>query len=164
MATSSPNLFGAVEDKERGKPSCASRLIVRDADMQNAADFEEDTDMPYTEIKFENTINRQSGTAEHPRQIERVPAGAIFNVEMILNIFVETTKKSVDGKTDIDLTEPEMKKQEADKLKEYKDLLQKGFNILNHDYLGGHGSRGYGHVHIGLVEPKPVDYSKSVEI
>jgi CRISPR-associated protein Csm3 len=29
-----------------------------------------------TEVKSENRINRISGVAEHPRQTERVPAGA----------------------------------------------------------------------------------------
>ena len=59
-----------------------SRLIIRDAYLTEDSVYKllnsEFTDMPYTEIKMENVINRIKGAAEHPRQMERVPPEAIF--------------------------------------------------------------------------------------
>lgn len=124
-----PMLFGAAGDD--GNPS---RLIVRDSyltpEWAKILKDSEFTDLAYTEIKFENVINRLKGTAEHPRQIERIPAGAEFNVEFIINIITK------DG------NEEEAKKLEGD----YQDLLFKGIKLLEGDYLGGSGSRGYGQV------------------
>ena len=81
--------------------------------------------MPYTENKYENTIDRVRGTALHPRQSERVPAGAEFAVEMVVNIW------------------------EGDNKKELLGLLQDGIRLLENDYLGGDGSRGCGQVKFG---------------
>jgi len=124
-----PALFGSAGDN--GLPS---RIIFRDAyltdewaDKLATSDF---TDMPFTELKFENVINRIKGTAEHPRQIERIPAGAEFNVEIIINVVT-----------------PDANDQKADEQKDgYLKLLKKGIRLLEDDYLGGSGSRGYGHV------------------
>lgn len=76
-----------------------------------------------TEIKMENTINRISGTAEHPRNIERVPAGAVFDFTVSL--------KQLDSDGDALLT-----------------TLLIGLKLLERDSLGGSGSRGYGKVSI----------------
>ena len=61
----------------------ASKLIVRDAYLTDESVRElkncENLDLPYTEVKFENSIDRIKGTADNPRQTERVPAGAIFS-------------------------------------------------------------------------------------
>ena len=64
------NLFGYASNNQ------PSKLIVRDAYL--TADSVEklvaaSLDMPYTENKYENTIDRVKGKAEHPRQSERVP-------------------------------------------------------------------------------------------
>jgi CRISPR-associated protein Csm3 len=77
--------------------------------------------LPYTEIKAENRINRITGTAEHPRFTERVPAGAEFNFRITLKIY---------SKEDEELL----------------DILLKGMKLLELDYLGGCGSRGYGRI------------------
>ncbi len=118
-----PKLFGCAD--ENGNPS---RIIIRDsyltqksAEMLKESDF---TDMPYTEIKFENVINRLTGKAEHPRQIERIPAGSEFEVELVINIFDA----------------------EKDNEEKYINLLEAGIKLLEDDYLGGSGSRGYGKV------------------
>lgn len=122
-------LFGSTENRNGreivGKGN-ASRIIVRDAylnsdsvDKMNDSEF---MDLPYSEIKFENTINRILGKADNPRQQERVPAGAIFEVELIVNIF------------------------ENDNQEELLYTLKKGIQLLELDYLGGSGSRGYGQV------------------
>ncbi len=116
-------LFGSAGNN--GKPS---RLLVRDASMTEKSSKafydSEFTDMPYTEVKFENVINRLTGTAEHPRQIERVPAGAVFNIEFVINVM-----------------------DDADANK-FIDLLKSGIKLLEDDYLGGSGTRGYGQVKI----------------
>lgn len=74
-----------------------------------------------TEAKSENTINRITATADHPRQTERVPAGAIFDFKLTLREF------EGDSQT-------------------LKELILKGLRLLELDSLGGSGSRGYGKV------------------
>ncbi|MBZ5857562.1 type III-A CRISPR-associated RAMP protein Csm3 [Flavihumibacter profundi] len=131
-------LFGSlgINNQEDGRPS---RLIVRDAYlMKESAESlgnSEFTDMPYTEVKFENTINRISGKADHPRQFERVPAGAKFNVEFVINVIAN---------------QPE----DAARLeKQYMDMFYAGIRLLEDDYLGGSGSRGYGQVKFSFQDP-----------
>lgn len=118
-------IWGNLGVRDAGVPTL-TRLIVRDTMLDPASieKFSKNLDLKYTEVKFETAINRITGTALHGslRQIERVPAGAVFkNCEMIFNIFEEGDK----------------------------DLLKKifeGMELLEHDYLGGMGSRGYGQV------------------
>ncbi len=121
-------LFGW-STKNDGNPS---RIIVRDAYLtKESAELLKNsayTDMPYTEVKYENTINRITGTAEHPRQIERVPAGAKFQVEFIINIIGDETQDVAQIQTD------------------FLNLIEQGINLLKYDYLGGSGSRGYGQI------------------
>lgn len=126
-------LFGSIGSE--GNPS---RLIVRDSYLTpgSVLAFSKcfDLDMPFTENKYENTISRTLGKAEHPRQIERVPAGAEFKVEMVINVW------------------------DDDKEDELKALLEKGINLLENDYLGGNGSRGYGQV--SFSQPEYVELSE----
>ncbi|MBB5287453.1 CRISPR-associated protein Csm3 [Rhabdobacter roseus] len=128
------DLFGSADNP--------ARILVRDASLTSTSSqmlkASEFTDMPYTEIKFENVINRLNGTAEHPRQIERVPAGAEFNIEFIINVIQEQeeTQQQLDSKANA-----------------YLQLLSSGIELLHHDYLGGSGTRGYGQVLITLTEP-----------
>jgi CRISPR-associated protein Csm3 len=114
------NLFGFSQSNQ------PSKLIVRDAMLQEKSASElracDNLDMPYTEGKWENVIDRVKGTAEHPRQMERIPAGVTFDVEFVVNVW------------------------DDDKEKDLLDLLQKGINALENDYLGGSGSRGYGQI------------------
>ena len=57
-----------------------------------------------------------------PRQIERVPRGTTFDFLLIYNI------------------------ENEEELNEDMEVLAQGFRLLQLDYLGGHGSRGYGRV------------------
>jgi CRISPR-associated protein Csm3 len=92
-------LFGDANDRTtEGKPA---RLIVRDAMLDEFSFqanrnsiFSEFEDNLFTENKWENTINRMTGTAQHPRQLERVPAGACFDFEIIYNVFDDGLKDS----------------------------------------------------------------------
>lgn len=82
-----------------------------------------DTDTYIGEIKFENTINRLTASA-NPRQIERVPAGAEFTFELMYNI------------------------EALDEVQEDMQIVANGLRLLQMDYIGGHGSRGYGRVRL----------------
>jgi CRISPR-associated protein Csm3 len=117
-------------DKERGQ---ATRLLVRDATLDTAkfdADFAgtELDASKYTDSKWENTINRKTGTAEHPRQLERVPSGAEFDFELVYDRFADKAT-GVETDTANDLT-----------------LLRTAMRLLEGDYIGGSGSRGYGKI------------------
>lgn len=130
------NLFGITEDKETKRKNRPSKLIVRDAMLSEDSKKEllacDSLDMPFTENKWENVIDRINGKAEHPRQTERVPAGAVFNAEFILNIW--------DGDDEAEMME----------------LFEKGIHLLENDYLGGSGSRGYGQIKFGKLDNKTI--------
>jgi CRISPR-associated protein Csm3 len=105
-----------------------SRIIVRDSNLSDdsiakleKSDF---TDMPFTEIKWENVIDRVKGAAKNGgiRQIERVPAGASFKLGFIINIFEKDDKDTL------------------------LSLFIEGLELLEDDYLGGSGTRGYGQI------------------
>lgn len=127
------NLFGFASD------NMPSKIIVRDAYMKDESIKElsasEYTDLPFAEIKFENVIDRVKGTAQHPRQMERVPAGVKFNVNFVINVW------DTDG--------------DGSKL---IALLNKGIKALENDYLGGSGSRGYGQVKFGELKQEIIDF------
>ncbi len=110
-----------------------TRLIVCDTYLDESSitpEMEGNLELRWTEVKFETAINRITGTALSGslRQAERVPAGAKFkDLEIIFNTFNESDK----------------------------DLLKKVFvamELLEHDYLGGMGSRGYGRVAFSNIE------------
>lgn len=129
------DLFGYAD---HDKPS---RVIVRDAFLNEksvkALQESDNLDMPFTEGKWENVINRVKGTAEHPRQTERIPAGVSFDVEFIINVW----DNEEDGQKSL-------------------EMLKKGIFALENDYLGGSGSRGYGQVKFS--ELKMVDIPLSI--
>jgi CRISPR-associated protein Csm3 len=117
--------FGVAVDQKKGNLFIPQRLIVRDAKLkkESAQELEKNrhTDMPLTEIKTEVAIDRITSRA-NPRQIERVPAGAEFEFEFILNLYG------------------------GDEEEKYLSLLWECMELLQDDYLGGHGSRGYGRI------------------
>lgn len=119
------NLFGnATGDPNTQKPS---RMIVRDCNLENANWLLSKTDIPYTEGKTEVMIDRITSAA-NPRQIERVPAGAEFTLNLVLNIW--------EGENESGLV----------------DSLFQSLKLLKDDYLGGSGSRGYGQVSINIED------------
>lgn len=125
------SLFGITKDENKKRENRPSRIIVRDAmlttDSKEELENYSDLDMPFTENKFENTIDRVRGVAGSPRQSERVPAGAKFNVEFIINIW------------------------DDDDVAKLMELFKRGIHLLENDYLGGSGSRGYGQIKFGNV-------------
>ena len=126
------NLFGIIESKADNTSNQPSKIIVRDAMLSSDSKKMlldcDNLDMPYTENKFENVIDRVKGVAQHPRQTERVPAGAEFNAEFIINVW------------------------DNDDERELMALFEKGVHLLENDYLGGSGSRGYGQIKFGEMK------------
>ncbi len=114
---------------ERGF-STPTRLVVRDTFLSeySAGKLENaQTDLPYTEVKTEVSIDRVTSTA-NPRQMERVPAGAIFEkCEMVFSLY-------------------EGEGCSAQKDLERLGVILEGMQLLEDDYLGGLGSRGSGKV------------------
>ncbi|HJF41385.1 type III-A CRISPR-associated RAMP protein Csm3 [Thomasclavelia spiroformis] len=87
----------------------------------------------FTEIKAENKVNPISGKSDSPRFIERVPAGAIFEGEIVLNVFDGDNKEIM------------------------MDNIKKSLKLLEMNYLGGNGTRGYGRVKVEFDEFKEVN-------
>lgn len=125
-------LFGMMGQDNGGE--ITSLLIFRDARLTNGGELQKwDMDYDYTEVKTENTIDRLTGTAKHPRQQERVPAGAKFSFEVVYDLWGNDGDK-------VDDSNPTY-------TRHYNELI-KAFNLLNDDYLGGSGTRGYGKVKV----------------
>jgi CRISPR-associated protein Csm3 len=128
-------LFGYSDD------NIPSKLIVRDAYLidldENRLRESEYTDLPYTEIKTENTIDRIKGSSKSGlRKTERIPAGVSFDVNFVINVW-DTDQ---DGE-------------------QSKALLFKGIEALENDYLGGSGSRGYGQVKFSEPQVEEVAFN-----
>lgn len=109
-----------------------SRLLFRDMVLPDSSmeELQEVGLHSATEVKFENTINRLTAVA-NPRQIERVIRGCKFDVNILY-----------------DASEP-------DELEEDIATLAEGLRLLEYDYLGGHGSRGYGKVRFSGLQIQP---------
>jgi CRISPR-associated protein Csm3 len=109
-------------NEEQAKDLGPTRLAFWDAPLQSDWVKRIDGDnLLLTEIKTENRIDRIKGVAEHPRQTERVPAGALFDFRLSIKLL------------DIDGDGAQLRK-----------TLLGGLRLLELDSLGGSGSRGYG--------------------
>jgi CRISPR-associated protein Csm3 len=122
-----------------------NRLIVRDVPLSpdSATKLESaKTDLPYTEIKWEAAIDRVTSAAS-PRQIERVPAGAVFApMELVFNLYL------------------------PDDLPVLFPHLITCLALVEDDYIGGHGSRGSGKVafkNLTLTYKRGGDYSETAK-
>lgn len=98
-----------------------SRLLIADMFLKNEEELRKQGIQTLTEIKSENTINRATAVA-NPRQIERVIRGSLFDLDLIYEVLNE------------------------EEIIEDFSVLAKGFKLLQYDYLGGSGSRGYGKI------------------
>lgn len=117
-------LFGYMQDgksgEEREKKAFPARLQFSDMFLMNK-EYLSEIGVPTTEVKFENTINRLTAVA-NPRQIERSVAGSEYELNLIYNVVNE------------------------DEMLEDFTTINEGMRLLTYDYLGGHGSRGYGRI------------------
>lgn len=86
-------------------------------------------DLPYTEVKWEAVIDVVTSAAT-PRPMERVPAGALFSVDMVFDVY------------------------DARDRDDYLKMVFEGLRLVQDDYLGGSGSRGYGKVSFRNLEMK----------
>lgn len=115
-------LFGATSGGgENGKQIIRGRLLFRDSLLSNKEKLLEKGVRDYTEIKFENTINRVTARA-NPRQIERAIRGSEFQFELIYEL-----ENMAEVSEDI-------------------ETIIAGLRLLELDYIGGNGSRGYGKI------------------
>ena len=124
-------LFGTTKDKSNYDYPTASRLIFSDSIMSNGKEIESLGLRDFTEIKAENTVSPLTSIAT-PRQIERVVRGSKFPVSIIYNVV------------------------NADEIEEDFKTLSEGIRLLQYDYIGGHGSRGYGKIGIDITDVKCV--------
>lgn len=123
-------LFGSSK-KGANKKIPSSRVIISDMIMSNAEELRSKGVQSLTEVKFENTINRITSIA-NPRQIERAIRGSVFPVDMIYEV-------------------------DDEKMIEYDfETLVNGMKLLQFDYLGGNGSRGYGKIKFNDLQAKVV--------
>jgi len=139
------NIFGVAAEKK----CMPARLIVRDGELSGIVEDDKIsigneyvkkllnskfTDMPYTEVKTEVVIDRITSAAT-PRSFERVPAGAVFSLNLVCNIYQNDNEQEILGKVFEALT------------------------LVQEDYLGGSGTRGYGEVKIAVDPLKYKDQS-----
>lgn len=127
-------IFGTLPEIKRNNQSfvtsAPTRLTVRDTPLSDAsANLLEKlrTDLPYTEVKWEAAIDRVTSAAT-PRQIERVPAGAVFGpAEIVYSVYVGEGE-------------------EAPEVAGWFRHVIEALDYLEDDYLGGMGTRGNGRV------------------
>jgi len=117
---------GSNQDMKLVEEIGPTRLAFWDCSLSRAwVDEMSRRNLLLTETKMENMIDRIRGVAEHPRNTERVPAGATFDFALTVRIH--------DG----------------------EDLLAavyEGLKLLELTGLGGSGSRGYGKVKFAKLE------------
>lgn len=114
-------LFGCAKEKK----AAVSRILISDMFLCNEDEMRARGLQTLTEVKFENTINRMTAVA-NPRQIERVIRGSRFALDIIY--------------------EADNRLEREEEIVEDFETLAEGFRLLQYDYLGGNGSRGYGKV------------------
>jgi CRISPR-associated protein Csm3 len=108
-----------------------TRIIVRDAHLTEESKaalqrMQDEKGLLYAEVKTENIVDRRTGVAADRglRTQERVPAGTVFKFEISVRIFDDDDEEKVLG------------------------FIREGLELLQSDYLGGSGSRGYGKVEL----------------
>lgn len=115
-------LFGVSAEQDNTELKFPTRTIVRDSypTPETLELWQESQDLLNgTELKYENTINRIDSSA-NPRNIERVPKGSKFSFEIIFSKYSDDDSNIV--------------------------KLLESIRLLEDNYLGGSGSRGFGQV------------------
>lgn len=109
-------LFGNADAKKGNEPT---RLIFRDANLTK-----ESEQFVEGEEKIELKMDRKKLAGFHGgnRTQERIAAGAKFEFEIMMRVF------------------------DGDKEDDFKQRLQEAMKIIEMEYLGGSGTRGYGQV------------------
>lgn len=110
-------LFGAAQKNHVRR----SRILFSDMVLANEGELRNAGLQSMTEVKFENSISRATAVA-NPRQIERAVSGSVFELDLIYEL------------------------ENEHEFLEDMETLAEGMKLLQYDYLGGNGSRGYGKV------------------
>lgn len=134
-------LFGISSDEKQTELKFPTRTIVRDAypDKDTLELWENESLISGVELKYENNINRIDSSA-NPRNIERVPKGSKFDFEIVFSVY--------DGDD------------------ENISYLLDAMRLLEDNYLGGSGSRGFGQIKfedIKLTKRTTEYYKENVE-
>jgi len=118
-----------------GKRNFPARAMFRDAHIPNYNKRSEEILEEIIEIKYETGIDRITSAA-NPRPMERVVPGTEFEFEIVYNI-----------------------EDEKDKKEDIENLIRL-MRLLEDDYLGGSGSRGYGKVEFRVTKivERPKEY------
>lgn len=144
-------VFGVAPIRNLRGKTMPTRLIVRDVFLteQSVQSLREaDTDGPFTEIKTEVAIDRITSAAT-PRQNERVPAGVTFGpFEAVYGIYLQDTDTTKHLSREI----------------QFFTTVLTGMALLEDDYLGGSGTRGYGKIafeNLGMTFKPRTYYEKA---
>lgn len=130
-------VFGSSADRASGSDMLPTRLMIRDSILSEEQQKKLEEKLGegiMTEIKSENTLDRLTSDA-NPRTMERVPAGAEFQIDMVYDVYNDEDKSRA-------------------------GLIFKSLSLLEDSALGGGGSRGSGRVRFEKIDIKwrPVDY------
>lgn len=129
-------LFGESGGNTDSEEITIASLIFRDSFItKEIREKVLEDEFELTEYKFENVIDRCSGKTKGGglRQIERVVPGVEFDFEVIIRNINDLDEELA------------------------KTTLLLGLKLLENDYLGGNGSRGYGEVEFIDIEVDGLD-------
>ena len=132
-------LFGTSASKTKGEKITRGKLLFSDMFLSNKEGLEKLGIKNTTEVKMENVIDRLSSIA-NPRSIERAIRGAEFDLILVYDL--------------IDINQ----------LQEDIEIIMEGFRLLEADYLGGNGSRGYGRIKIDDIHIESLLYEVDDEL
>lgn len=127
-------VFGApaAEKKEDAKSKALkrgpTRIILRDAHLTPEYQEKFDNGEQLIEEKWENALNRITAAAT-PRSIERVVPGVEFDFSLVFKVLIRDNGEG--GKRDEEL---------------FENIVLPALAHLEHDYIGGGGSRGNGKI------------------
>lgn len=131
-------LFGLGANEKEKENTGPTRLIVRDChpDQETIQMWTDKVDslLLYTEYKAENTLNRITSAA-NPRFIERVVPGSKFDFEIIYGVYSVSESDTI-----------------MEINKDISHLIQ-AMRMLEDDYIGKSGSRGYGKIKFHCAKP-----------
>lgn len=116
-----------------------SRILFTDMVLANEGELRNAGLQSLTEVKFENSISRMTAVA-NPRQVERVVRGSVFELDLIYEM-----------------------ENEAEFIEDMETLAE-GMKLLQFDYLGGSGSRGYGKIRFENIGAETVVGELSQEL
>lgn len=125
-------VFGSAKKDKAGKVK-PSKILISDMFMINEEEIRNRGLQSFTEVKFENNISRTTAVAM-PRQIERAIKGLKFEMDIIYEV--------ING-------------EESNIISDF-ELIADALKMLEYDYLGGNGSRGYGKVSFSNLCAKEV--------